>query len=292
MLSLLWKVGMRRLELPTSTSRTWRASQLCYIPISYVGNRLGYHPFRLRMQRYYLILNLQAFGEKYFIFRKYSPVEAWRRLGTGSGKRRLSLRGASDRPAKRRAYGRAASLCLRTGRRRSRPLSVRLRPSSATGAASRCPWPSAPSPRCLCMQELLPIRYSDRSALPLPEICPTHCPSAGSPPWPCRPVPDRFVHKTLCSAARRTPAAQPGNSLCCRKKQAPISATYRFGYSGKRSSSTSVGAGEGNSPTSTAAYGRARRNPTDAVRPQGHVHSSLFFLACIFWSSRASKTTL
>lgn len=25
-------VGMRRLELPTSTSRTWRASQLCYIP--------------------------------------------------------------------------------------------------------------------------------------------------------------------------------------------------------------------------------------------------------------------
>ena len=24
---------MRRLELPTSTSRTWRASQLCYIPI-------------------------------------------------------------------------------------------------------------------------------------------------------------------------------------------------------------------------------------------------------------------
>ena len=23
---------MRRLELPTSTSRTWRASQLCYIP--------------------------------------------------------------------------------------------------------------------------------------------------------------------------------------------------------------------------------------------------------------------
>ena len=26
-------VGMRRFELPTSTSRTWRASQLCYIPI-------------------------------------------------------------------------------------------------------------------------------------------------------------------------------------------------------------------------------------------------------------------
>ena len=28
----LFVVGMRRLELPTSTSRTWRASQLCYIP--------------------------------------------------------------------------------------------------------------------------------------------------------------------------------------------------------------------------------------------------------------------
>ena len=26
-------VGVRRLELPTSTSRTWRASQLCYTPI-------------------------------------------------------------------------------------------------------------------------------------------------------------------------------------------------------------------------------------------------------------------
>jgi hypothetical protein len=26
------KVGVRRLELPTSTSRTWRASQLCYTP--------------------------------------------------------------------------------------------------------------------------------------------------------------------------------------------------------------------------------------------------------------------
>ena len=25
---------MRRLELPTSTSRTWRASQLCYIPFN------------------------------------------------------------------------------------------------------------------------------------------------------------------------------------------------------------------------------------------------------------------
>ena len=29
---LVFVVGMRRLELPTSTSRTWRASQLCYIP--------------------------------------------------------------------------------------------------------------------------------------------------------------------------------------------------------------------------------------------------------------------
>ena len=26
------RVGVRRLELPTSTSRTWRASQLCYTP--------------------------------------------------------------------------------------------------------------------------------------------------------------------------------------------------------------------------------------------------------------------
>ena len=25
-------VGVRRLELPTSTSRTWRANQLCYTP--------------------------------------------------------------------------------------------------------------------------------------------------------------------------------------------------------------------------------------------------------------------
>lgn len=30
---LFYSVGVRRLELPTSTSRTWRASQLCYIPI-------------------------------------------------------------------------------------------------------------------------------------------------------------------------------------------------------------------------------------------------------------------
>ena len=34
-------VGMRRLELPTSTSRTWRASQLCYIPIFMSCNRFG-----------------------------------------------------------------------------------------------------------------------------------------------------------------------------------------------------------------------------------------------------------
>ena len=33
MIRVLFSVGMRRLELPTSTSRTWRASQLCYIPI-------------------------------------------------------------------------------------------------------------------------------------------------------------------------------------------------------------------------------------------------------------------
>ena len=29
---LILIVGVRRLELPTSTSRTWRASQLCYTP--------------------------------------------------------------------------------------------------------------------------------------------------------------------------------------------------------------------------------------------------------------------
>ena len=32
-------VGVRRLELPTSTSRTWRASQLCYTP-EYIKNNL------------------------------------------------------------------------------------------------------------------------------------------------------------------------------------------------------------------------------------------------------------
>ena len=34
------KVGMRRLELPTSTSRTWRASQLCYIPFLITGAKI------------------------------------------------------------------------------------------------------------------------------------------------------------------------------------------------------------------------------------------------------------
>lgn len=29
----LCRVGVRGLELPTSTSRTWRANQLCYTPI-------------------------------------------------------------------------------------------------------------------------------------------------------------------------------------------------------------------------------------------------------------------
>ena len=39
--SPVFVVGMRRLELPTSTSRTWRASQLCYIPIFMSCNRFG-----------------------------------------------------------------------------------------------------------------------------------------------------------------------------------------------------------------------------------------------------------
>lgn len=32
LLSLSYRVGVRGLELPTSTSRTWRANQLCYTP--------------------------------------------------------------------------------------------------------------------------------------------------------------------------------------------------------------------------------------------------------------------
>ncbi len=31
------RVGVRGLELPTSTSRTWRANQLCYTPIPCFG---------------------------------------------------------------------------------------------------------------------------------------------------------------------------------------------------------------------------------------------------------------
>ena len=36
----LCQVGVRRLELPTSTSRTWRASQLCYTPKAAAVRRL------------------------------------------------------------------------------------------------------------------------------------------------------------------------------------------------------------------------------------------------------------
>ena len=53
-------VGMRRLELPTSTSRTWRASQLCYIP------------FLITAAKVQLIFKLQIvllfFSKKYTFF--------------------------------------------------------------------------------------------------------------------------------------------------------------------------------------------------------------------------------
>ena len=45
------RVGVRRLELPTSTSRTWRANQLCYTPKALAGHRHERDPAFLSAQR-------------------------------------------------------------------------------------------------------------------------------------------------------------------------------------------------------------------------------------------------
>ena len=50
------------LKTTKGLNRTWRASQLCYIPIFYIFCIVWASPFRLRMQRYDLFFIPQGFG--------------------------------------------------------------------------------------------------------------------------------------------------------------------------------------------------------------------------------------
>ena len=112
-----FKVGMRRLELPTSTSRTWRASQLCYIPISIFCNRLRYSCIRLRLQKYYLFFNLQVFPPINLPFFSWILLlsQSSPRIQTSYGMQRLFLLMVWDMPGMWRAYETIASLFQTVG---------------------------------------------------------------------------------------------------------------------------------------------------------------------------------